>query len=67
MDHCIEYANSQQKELEELVAAEEKRLGVGNREFMERHNEIMGLIEQAQKRLLPVPRTPARASNPTTC
>ena len=34
------------EELEELVAAEEKRLGVGSREFMERHNEIMADIER---------------------
>lgn len=37
------------EELDELVAAEEKRLGVGSREFMERHNEIMGSIEKLQK------------------
>ena len=38
------------EELEELVAAEEKRLGVGSREFMERHNEIMGSIENLMER-----------------
>lgn len=40
----------QQKELDELVAAEEKRLGVGSREFMERHNEIMESIEKLMER-----------------
>lgn len=34
-----------------LIAAEEKRLGVNSQEFMEHHNEIMILIEQAQKTL----------------
>ena len=33
-----------------LIAAEEKRLGVNSPEFMERHNEIMSLIEQAQNK-----------------
>lgn len=36
-----------QKDLETLVSTEEKRLGVGSREFMERHNEIMELIDKS--------------------
>ena len=38
-----------QKELAALTDAEKKRLGVNSQEFMERHNEIMSLIEQAKK------------------
>ena len=38
-----------QKELDALIATEEKRLGVNSQKFMERHNEIMSLIEQAKK------------------
>lgn len=38
-----------QKELVALTAAAEKRLGVNSQEFMEQHNEIMSLIEQAKK------------------
>lgn len=30
-----------QEELTAMMAAEEKRLGVGSREFMQCHNEIM--------------------------
>ena len=30
-----------QEELGAMVSAEEKRLGVGSKEFMQRHNEIM--------------------------
>ncbi len=30
-----------------LTAAEEKRLGVNSPEFRERHNEIMGMIDQS--------------------
>ena len=29
-----------------VVAADEKRLGIGSEEFKQRHNEIMELIEQ---------------------
>ena len=32
------------EELMEMIAAEEKRLGVGSAEFMERHREIMEMI-----------------------
>ena len=41
-----------QKELAALTNAEEKRLGVNSQEFTDRHNEIMNLIEQAQKSAL---------------
>ncbi len=34
------------EELEAMVTAEEKRLGVGSEEFMQRHNELMEQIEQ---------------------
>lgn len=37
-----------QEELDVMVAAEEKRLGVGSKEFMKRHNEIMELIDKAR-------------------
>ena len=32
-----------QEELDAMVEAEEKRLGVGSKEFIQRHNEIMEL------------------------
>lgn len=38
------------EELDAMMAAEEKRLGVGSKEFMERHNEIMELIEKARQK-----------------
>lgn len=31
-----------------MMAAEERRLGVGSKEFMQRHNEIMELIDKAR-------------------
>ncbi len=34
------------KELEAMMAEEEKRLGVGSEEFMRHHNELMEQIEQ---------------------
>lgn len=37
-----------QEELAAMMAAEEKRLGVGSKEFMQRHNEIMELIDKAR-------------------
>jgi len=36
------------EELAAMMAEEEKRLGVGSREFMQRHNEIMELIDKAR-------------------
>lgn len=36
------------EELAAMVTAEEKRLGVGSKEFMQRHNEIMELIDKAR-------------------
>lgn len=44
-----------QEELEAMVAEEEKRLGVGSREFMERHNEIMTMIEQIRNNMKNAP------------
>lgn len=37
-----------QEELTAMMAAEEKRLGVDSKEFMQRHNEIMELIDKAR-------------------
>ncbi len=37
-----------QEELDAMVEAEEKRLGVGSKEFIQRHNEIMELIDEAR-------------------
>ncbi len=37
-----------QEELTAMVAVEEKRLGVGSKKFMQRHNEIMQRIERAR-------------------
>ena len=34
----------------ELVSAEEKRLGVGSEEFLQRHEEIMELIDKAMQK-----------------
>lgn len=39
-----------QKELDEMIAAEEKRLNLGSEEFMSRHNEIMEEADRIQKR-----------------
>ena len=36
------------EELDAMVAEEEKRLGVGSKEFLQRHNEIMELIDRAR-------------------
>lgn len=38
------------EELGELIAAEEKRLGVGSNEFLQRHNEIMGQIDSLMEK-----------------
>lgn len=37
-----------EEELDAMVEAEEKRLGVGSKEFIQRHNEIMELIDEAR-------------------
>lgn len=37
------------EDLSAMMAAEEKRLGVGSEEFLKRHQEIMDLIEQAKQ------------------
>lgn len=39
-----------QEELNAMVEAEEKRLGVGSEEFLRRHHEIMEMIDNAQKK-----------------
>ena len=36
------------EELDAMVAEEEKRLGVGSKESLQRHNEIMQRIERAR-------------------
>jgi len=36
------------EELDRIAAADEKRLGVGSKEFMQQHNEIMELIDRAR-------------------
>lgn len=36
------------EELAAMVTAEGERLGVGSKEFMQRHNEIMELIDKAR-------------------
>ena len=38
-----------EKDLADMIKAEEKRLGVGSRQFMERHQEIMDLIERMER------------------
>ncbi len=38
-----------EEELDAMVAEEEKRLGVGSKEFLQRHNEIMRMIGKARQ------------------
>lgn len=38
-----------EEELDAMVEAEEKRLGVGSKEFMQRHYEIMRMIGKARQ------------------
>ncbi len=38
------------EELDRIAAADEARLGVGSKEFIQRHNEIMGIIDRAQEK-----------------
>lgn len=38
------------EELDQIAAADEVRLGVNSREFIQRHNEIMELIDRAQEK-----------------
>lgn len=38
------------EELDAMVAEEERRLGVGSEEFVKRHNEIMDMLGQIEKR-----------------
>lgn len=37
------------KEIEEMVAAEGEHLGVGSKEFLDRHGEIMEMIDKAKE------------------
>lgn len=53
-------------ELAAMMAAEEKRLKAGSREFMERHGEIMGLIDSMQNKGPCQCGNTGRSSNPTT-
>lgn len=58
-----------EKDLADMIEAEEKRLGMGSRQFMERHQEIMSLIEQMEREYKKCPcqtDTLTGASNPTT-
>lgn len=41
---------SLKEELAVMIAAEEKRLGVGSKEFMERHREIMEQIDSLMEK-----------------
>jgi len=38
------------EELDRIAAVDERRLGVNSREFIQRHNDIMELIDKAQER-----------------
>ena len=38
-----------EEELDAMVEAEEKRLGVGSKEFRQRHNEIMRMMGKARQ------------------
>lgn len=58
-----------EKELAELMEAEEKRLGLHSPEFMQRHREIMETADrmhQENKKRLCQTGTPAKASSPST-
>ncbi len=58
-----------EKDFAEMIEAKEKRLGVGSRKFMERHQEFMNLIEQMEREYKKRPcqtDTLTGASNPTT-
>lgn len=56
-----------EKQLAELMEAEEKRLGLHSPEFMQRHVEIMETADkllQENKKSLCQTGTPAKAGNP---
>ena len=44
-----EYRVSLQEELAEIIAAEEKRLGVGSEEFLRKYNELKSQIDALEK------------------
>lgn len=50
MTEKFESSVMSERELNEMVAAEEKRLGVCSEEFLQRHHEIMAEAERIQKR-----------------
>ncbi len=37
------------EELAAMITEEEKRLGVGSKEFIQRHNEIMCMVDRARR------------------
>lgn len=37
------------EELDQIAVADEARLGVGSKEFLQRHNEIMRMIDEARQ------------------
>lgn len=43
------------EDMAEMMAAEEKRLGVGSREFLERHREIMELADRLRQEIKNAP------------
>jgi len=58
-----------EKDLANMIEAEEKRLGVNSREFMQRHVEIMRTadrIRQENKKRLCQSSDLTKASDPTT-
>lgn len=50
MTEKFESSVMSERELNEMVAAEAERLGVGSEEFLQRHHEIMEEAERIQKR-----------------
>jgi len=38
------------EDMASLIAEDERRLGIGSREFMERHNEIMAMADDMRSR-----------------
>lgn len=48
------------EELTEMIAAEEKRLGVGSNEFMKRHQEIIELADRISRNI----KCPCQSTSP---
>lgn len=40
-----------EQDINDMVSADEKRLGVGSKEFLDRHQEIMDLCDKAEEGL----------------